>query len=261
MKYFFGVFLVGLFICCLCQCSNEHQNQRLYRVEHYESGAIKSEGYYQFDSVVVDTFRTYWRNGKIKVVEVYNDSGALDGMTSHFDENGILRQTQQYSLGKLNGFIVDYFPNGIIKSKGWVQNGIFQGDVIEYYQNGLPKTYNFYDFEQNNALVFEYDSIKPKYISKIGSIFIIDTLLDKGDSLLFSLLIAHPPSTKNEIRVDELADSNVILNKQSITDSLPLLKFRVRKYPALSSIRFTLSQYDSILRKKMNYVYLYKSYY
>lgn len=248
---------VCVIILFITSCNNSDTNKPVFKVKYYDDGIKKSEGYYKNDTVLIDTFKMYSSNGKIAYVEVYNGDGKLDGQCYYYSSKGNLEQTKTFSKGELTGFIIDYYDNGLVKTKSWVNNGIFQGDVIHYSLNGKPKLYNFYDFKQRNIVFKEYDTISGNVILKQGKEILVDTLEEKGDTLFFTFLLSHPPYTKNILSLEELNDSKKALKKHIIIDSVPFVKFNVVKYPEMASIKVTASQYDSILKETINFVFIF----
>jgi antitoxin component YwqK of YwqJK toxin-antitoxin module len=85
------------------------KNGRHYsrRTEFYDNGQIRMTGVFtcsQNDwswSVAAGTVSHYYENGKLKCSKSYNDYGALDGETCHYDKKGNLAKRANYKNDKL----------------------------------------------------------------------------------------------------------------------------------------------------------------
>ena len=77
------------------------------RTEYHNNGQVRMTGVFtnsQSDwswNVAVGTITHYYDDGKIKSTTSYNDYGALDGETTHYDRKGNLAKRARYKDDKL----------------------------------------------------------------------------------------------------------------------------------------------------------------
>jgi antitoxin component YwqK of YwqJK toxin-antitoxin module len=108
----------------------------------YESGAI-----YQIAAIVreniegkIETYddtTIFYENGKIKQKGVTNFiTGKNDGMTSIYNDLGIMTHQQEYKDGVPNGIRKVYYPNGNVQWDGTFVNNKWVGQLKKYRTDG-----------------------------------------------------------------------------------------------------------------------------
>lgn len=229
-----------------------------YRIKRYRNGSVKSTGYYINDSIIVDTFRTYYSGGERESVQIFDSNGLLKGTCQYFDELGRLTQTIEYANGKTNGYIIDYFPNGGIESKAWTHNGIMIGDAFEYYPNGKIKLYNFYDFSQHNRLVQEF-KIDGTLVRSAGNDFLVDSLLEREDTLQFFFLVAHPPFEKTNLVLKKIYGKTKAVQVDTIFPTVNIVQVILKKTIDLESVHAISTRFDSGTQKGQTVVHIFDS--
>ncbi len=95
---------------------------------------LKLHGEYK-DGKKVGRWESYYRNGKLKIAEMYN-SDQLTGLVSEYYETGVLKRSMHFSNGKLNGVQLVYHANKKLKLKTEYQDGLLSGSYKEYFIDG-----------------------------------------------------------------------------------------------------------------------------
>ena len=155
-----------------------YDNSRLKKEERYKNGLLN--GYVKYynaqgklESAVLfidgkeqnqeeniadfDIESTYYRNGKVKSTSVYNKAGKKDGVSTTFDKEGKIIQTEVYKNGYLlrkgiiddkglyQGLWEEYYLTGKLKSKGEYRNGKKYGKWQYFFTNGKLEQKGSYD--------------------------------------------------------------------------------------------------------------------
>ena len=72
------------------------------------------------------------------VVETY-DNGQFKGAYRVYHENGVLKQTGEFSNGQMNGIWKRYYDTGDLMEEVMMVNGLENGAFREFYSNGNKK--------------------------------------------------------------------------------------------------------------------------
>lgn len=245
---FLGIFL----LIGVCSC-RDHESPIRDRNEYYPSGKIKRRGHFLNDSIPVDTVQSFYENGKIQSIGVYDSTGKLNGVSYIYHENGTIKQQLNYVQGLLDGALVDYDSNGSVYAKGYYYQDRMVGD---YYLMKNDKVFlnAFYDFKGRKINHIEYDSIGNINGNFRQKIYLdsISVQMDSGNhySYRILLIISNPLRSKNEISISYIGPANNILAVESVyPNDAPYVILNKRFKSDLASIKIFGSQYDSILQK------------
>jgi len=141
------------------------------------NSSLKAQGHYE-EIIRFD-------NNDIKSIITYNSNDVLDGPTTHYHPNGLVKTYIEFIDGKANGFIQNYYPSGTLESTGVVNNDMADGLFYYYHPNQNLKQIILYN--QNKIVDIDYcfDQKKNKlYCGKIynGNGFI--NVYDKKGKLI-----------------------------------------------------------------------------
>lgn len=141
-------------------------------VDYYESGNIKTEGFYGENNQREGNWKDYYEDGKLKCsrnfkrdnmvgeYKEYFPSGELrvegnyspyltrkEGVWKEYFDNGKLKKQAQYHKNQLCGIYLEYYKNGNLSLKGEYDYFRYtkKGDWIEYYDDGSIKSKEFYN--------------------------------------------------------------------------------------------------------------------
>ncbi len=264
-------FFLGLIIALTMLCGCGTETKKKFKRDYYPSGEIKSYGFYIRDSMPVDTIFTFFKNGQMSSLEIYNGIGNAVKSVSYFD-NGKLHKIINYENGLANGFFNTYDSGGKIINKIFYYNDKRIGDSYFYEKNNL--TYNFYDWNGDNVSLVRYDSTY-KIVEDRRQVIFIDSLKINNDSSshkihhLYDLLfiISNPPKCKtdviikffskknNLIREDSVSNLSVFKKMGEFSDNLASIKIIGRQFDSLTAK--TIYQYDTkILEYEVKYISL-----
>ena len=125
----------------------------------YKNGQVKDTTIYKYDSAnyypKVIYKKTFYENGILKKVELYDTNGTPNGIWTKYYDNGQLNIKQEFSntvkmeslLGmhyfrNIVGNYLSYYKNGQLRFKLAFNNGrMIDGVFYEYYENGNKKQY------------------------------------------------------------------------------------------------------------------------
>lgn len=221
----------------------------IFKKECYPSGKIKRCGYFLKDSIPIDTIYTFYENGKIKSIAVYDSLGKLNGISKIYFDNGYIKQELTYSNNLVQGIMNDYGKLGNIKSKSFYYNDISIGDYYEFINNKIDY-YAFYDFKNHKINHIEYDS-SGKIIKDIRQNIFLDSVnfhLDSKKNYVYEilLLISNPIKVSNSTSINYLDHDGKSIYIDSINNGRHYF-FIQRKFKSnLLNIRIFAKQYDSI---------------
>jgi MORN repeat variant len=234
------------------------KNNKTYKADFFpETKKIKSEGYY-INGKPVDTFKTYFENGKIDFSEVYNEKGLLHGEARFYYSNGTVDQVFNYAEGKREGAFTSYWPNGGVKIKGFFFNDKPTGDATYFDKFGRLKQYNFSDFSNNGFMVCQYDSSGKVSGNDDHDFYFLDSIYTvKGenlDTVKTLILISHQPKTFLQLKIDNIGRSGQIVKTQNVETKEQLVYFNNLVTKDVDTIKLTGIRYDSAADKKRTFI-------
>jgi antitoxin component YwqK of YwqJK toxin-antitoxin module len=148
--------------------------------DYYINGQIQFKGHILSENpdVLVGKIKWYYRNGKIRSIENYED-GKLNGQYSKYYESGNIKIKTNFSDGNLNGILYEYYnkPHRL-KKKCYYTDGTLNGDYISYHKNGKKQIKANFEDGLKEGWVIKYHKngrIKEKIKyekGKINGIFI-----------------------------------------------------------------------------------------
>ncbi len=162
---------------------------------YHEEGYLESEGTIWNDSLYHGETKTYYSNGKLESVALYENNephghyikyhengqlkeegefirGAASGIWKCYHENGDFSHAQNYINGKINGPVLFYYSGGIIKGETFFVGGALNGSCVDYYPNGVIKRRGFWKeniAEGESSDYYENGQLKLHCFYKDGS--------------------------------------------------------------------------------------------
>ena len=242
-----------LVVCFFCGCFTKKERKIVKK--YYNSGKLKSYGYYIKDTIPVDTLHSLYEDGNLSSIMIYDSSGYLQGQTIFYYENGNKYQIINYNKGVTNDFFYEFSEGGELKSKIFFLNDSQIGDSYVFSKE-MVTVYNFYDFEKHNINFITYDSVSGNIIKDIRQKIFVDSLrpyndtLDKEHERSYDMLviISNPPKCRSTVKVEYLSKNGVLMKNDSITSRS--YYFSKERFPdSLFSIKIFGSQYDSLKHK------------
>lgn len=246
------ILLIILISFIVAGCIEE--NRKMFKKEYYPSGKLKSCGWYVNDSIPIDTLYSYYENGELLATDIFDSIGNYVLSIGYY-KNGNLNELINYENGLANGFRYHFYENGSIKKRVFYLNDIGVGDAYFFYENG--ENYNFYNWEDKNINLVQYDS-SGRITEDIRQVIFIDSFELYVDSSLkkntervyyeLLLIISNPPKCKTKIIIDYISKDRGVVRSDSIVNKHSY--FEKEKLPVeLSSINILGIQYDSIKNK------------
>lgn len=225
-----------------------------FKKKFYSSGALKSYGWYVNDSIAIDSLYTFYDNGIISSIDIFDSIGSSIKSISYY-KNKNIHDIINFKNDLVNGIYYVFNDDGKLNKKVFYFNGVSVGDALFFNDSSKLYYYNFYDWKNHNLNTITYDSL-----DKIGFDFrqtiFIDSLRPYNDSLDkeyersydLLLIISNPPKCKSVIKIDYLSKKNILMKSDSVINK-PYY-FKKEKLPdSLFSINILGSQYDSIKNK------------
>ncbi len=90
-----------------------------------------------------------YKNNNVKSIITHNSNDILDGPTTHYYPNGLIKTYIEFRDGKANGIIENYYSNGSLESTGNITNDLANGLFYYYHPNQNLKQIILY---QNNKI-------------------------------------------------------------------------------------------------------------
>jgi hypothetical protein len=246
--------LILLFLAHFSSCKNDYSKRY---IQKKRAGVIESEGFFLNDTVKVGMHKTYFPNGRIKSIDMYDDLGKLNGESLIYYENGKVWQKRIFENDSLSKDFFEFFPNGNLKTKAFYFKDRRVGDIFFYEESGHLKNYNFIDFYGNNLIYGDY-GVGDRKINEIQGIdqFLEDTLdvvpynKKSQDTLELYLIIAHVPYTDVKMKINELDKNDSVLHEYSLSTDKTFLRLRFRPLDSMRKLRIIGVLYDSIDSKR-----------
>lgn len=240
-----------LFLTISISCNSKKNINK--KEKYYTSGVIKESGNYLNDSFPIGIVWSFYENGKVKSCVTYDSVGILNGPSSHYYNNGNLKQKLYYVHNLANGEIVDYDSIGNPLQKGFFFHDMLVGERCSF-KNNKVNYYAFYDFSDHKLNHIEYDSLGRVVKNIRNCIFYDSTIIKKKleDSILCktSLLISNPPRVSNNIIITYVLENNQIIQVDTLKNSYLPFVYQSHIFPnSLKYISIAAKQYDSILSK------------
>ena len=121
---------------------------------HYSLPSLKKQAkglktYMNLNSVSVimhilahtEPFATYFEDGKLNSIYRYKE-GKLNGLSEHWNSEGVLIFEGEYCNGKQHGKFIKYYDNGKLRLKQHFVDGVLEGFKESYDEEGnVVKTF------------------------------------------------------------------------------------------------------------------------
>lgn len=252
-KKVFRILIILILFFVLKSC--ETNRGKVFIKKYYSSGKLKSYGWYINDSIPIDTLYSFYENGGISGMDIFDTSGSYIKAIGYY-KNGNMNELINYKRGLANGFRYNFHENGQVKKKVFYYNDLSVGDALFFGKKNNVVAYNFYDWQNHNLDLIEYDSLSGKELKNITQTIFIDSLrqyndtLNNEDKYLYDLLciISNPPSRKTVIKIDYLSKNGNLMKSDSCINK-PYFSIKGTLHDSLLSINILGSQYDSIKNK------------
>lgn len=251
-KIFFYKYLIFV---VLIACSCKEDNIKIKKYEYYQSGKLKSEGFFIRDSLPVDTIKNYFENGSLKSIEIRDDSGKLNGISKIFYKNGTLRQIIPYVNDRTQGFVWFFSISGKLMQKEFYFNNLQVGDIFYFDSSGKIDGYRFKDFKGKSLIQIDYD-INGNINKENRQVLFIDSFILRSNrsenkklrNCDILIIMSNPPKCNTTIKISFWDKGKVYK-----TDNVAIGHY----YKATEKIRTNTDsiivfskQYDSIIGKE-----------
>lgn len=123
---------------------------------------------------------------------------------------GRLFKQETFNNDKKNGWTIEYYPDKSIQSETYYTSNKRYGSRYRFYPNGNPKSYNCFDFEENNRRVKMYD-LSGNIIRDEGKILgqasylTSDFKFKRGSNAIIDIVVSTP--------FNESVEVNLVLKK------------------------------------------------
>ena len=236
-------------IIFLFQSSCNNKGKKFKR-EYYKSGKIKSEGWFIYDTIPIDTIKYYFENGNLEQQDIRDDSGNFSGKSKTFYETGDLDQIVSYSNNERNGFRIAFYRSNRIKAKAFYYNDNQVGDTFAYDSiTGKVMVYNFFGLKKDTINCITFNTASGNRIfNDDRSIFFNSVNLNKNENNYeIMLFLSNPPNNRSSVRLDYIDKNGVVLKRDSIT-GVPFYATKKQMSEHIYKINFYGTQFDSVTR-------------
>jgi hypothetical protein len=219
-------------------------NNRPFEAKKKKVGSYIIEAQFHNDSVIDGQAKTYDRLNNLIEVSFYKN-GVKDGLDIEYDVSGRIKDSTYYTNGILNG------PSYIFDSTGKILFGKYNyyGLPVGHYYSysfGKLKRYFYYNFERNNLVLCEYDSLnRPRLFKFISEPVLTEAQNSDGrQQLNLFLYLPSPPGMKTIYKIGlenerhETRDEIAINHNRLFLDTL-------LPYPATGWHYFVFTQIES----------------
>ena len=250
-NYLFLIILISLFSAC------KNSPIKVKKYEYYKSGELKRVGFFLRDSIPIDTIRNYYENGRIKSIEIRDDSGLLNGISFIFYQSGEIKQLQPYMNGVEQGFASSFSQDEKIQTKEYYFKGFRVGDTYFFDTlSGNIYAYRFKDFNGKSLLQIDYNGDQSIKQENHQALFIDSITLHSNkkqkirneQTCKILLIVSNPPKCHTTISIS-FWDNAKAYKTDTIPDGEFYLDTKQIMYNTDSIIVFA-KQYDSLNQKE-----------
>ena len=198
-------------------------------------------------------------NGNLKSIEIYNDSGFLEGKNKYYYQNGMPSREIDYENGVPEGTYYSFYSSGSLKKKVFFVKNKQVGNAYFYDSSGKIRTYNFIDFLGNLLLFNDYDTLGNIIKTEgLHDIFFIDStqLVEGQNSLEIEslILVSMPPKTSINIKYNLKSKSGEILSSENLVLESPLISVKKLLAENINQLEIAGERYDSILKSSKTFI-------
>jgi len=239
--------------CMLIGCVEKRE----FKIEYYDSHSKKSEGYY-INNRPIDTLRTFYENGTIKSLEIFNTNSELNGVCKYYYENGVLSEAIPYDRNKKSGDYESFLSNGVLLKRAFFYEDLPMGDAFYFDSvSGKIKYYNFSNFDNKGLLLCEFNN-NGEIIKEDEDFFFLDSINFNrkvlNDSVKVLMLISHRPKSRLALKIESLDANEKILASKDVDTKERLVKFNFPSFETSNRIRTTSIRYDSINAREKTFI-------
>jgi len=119
--------------------------EKLFQHGSYQKGKL-NDSLFIYDSI----------RSSLKIIEIYNERGELDGTCLEYYENNNLKYKKPYSSGLLHGLVLTYHKSGKIAQSMNYEKGVLSGSVLEYFEDGKVKSFIKYQDNHGEGLTYSF---------------------------------------------------------------------------------------------------------
>jgi len=224
--------------------------------EFYPSRKLKRSGWVNKDKLLVDTTMYYFENGNYQRIEVRDDSGSLNGISTSFNEDGSIYQEIPYVNNSIEGFIYSYTGNGRLASKIYRVKARQIGDAYWYDETGKIYQYGFYGFGNAHSNFIKYAKTG-EIVNKIAPYIFMDSVSSytpansEEKTCEVFLLLSNAPKCRTSVLINYLSKDSAIIKQDSVTGR-SYFYMKENSLPGIYNIVFTGRQYDSLTGKNLS---------
>jgi antitoxin component YwqK of YwqJK toxin-antitoxin module len=139
----------------------------------------------------------YYENGKIKSIDIPEDSAKGKTATIWFNSNGNLRSIQHHIDTLNDGIVLWFYPNENLEDFAIFKNGIPNGSSFQFYRDGCIQAHAYWRDGRTSGLSFYY------FDDTIGFVKSISRYNDTGKLVGFRRAL-HPNDDLVELPADKL---------------------------------------------------------
>ena len=255
-------FILTSFCLLVIGCTEVLQGKRELKREYFDSGELKSIGWYVNDSIPVDSITIFHRNGKIAEVANFDSTGALNGLRTTYHESGVKSKIISYSKGVQHGFYYEFDENGTLRKKALFIDGETRGDYYAFNRLGRIEEYAFFWDDSTDITWLRYDSLG-SIISGVGhrssALFSYKTIFDSNKKLKsnqpainVSIIVSNPPKCQTTVYIKFFGAKGNLVNIDSVVNSSYTEKVYFF-HEHVANIEYYAIQVDSSLNKRFTF--------
>ncbi|MEO6540880.1 MAG: hypothetical protein ABIN74_07830 [Ferruginibacter sp.] len=244
-----------IIVCCLILVSCNKKEKEALK-EFYPSGKLKRSGWVNADKMLIDTIFYYFENGKYERIEIRDDSGRLNGISTSFRADGTIYQEIPYVNNSIEGFIYSYTENGRLASRIHRVKARQIGDAYWYDETGEIYQYGFYGFGTNHSNFIKYDKTG-KIVNKIAPYIFMDSVSSytaansEQKTCEVFLLLSNAPKCRTSVLINYLSKDSSIVKQDSVTGRSYFYK-KEKSAQGIYNIVLLGRQYDSLTGKSLS---------
>jgi hypothetical protein len=143
------------------------------------------------DDSIADGIAKYYNNSG-KVITIVNiKNGVKEGAAINYFQNGVVKDSMFFSHGKLHGIAYGYDSLGSLLFKKSYYYGVPLGHQF-YYKSGNLSEYFYSDFNRNDLISCEYDSLARIRLRTFSAVPIFTKGLDEQRNPALNLFLYFP---------------------------------------------------------------------